>query len=79
MHALGKVYPNSDMVRKILQSLPKSWEAKVTTIKEFKGLTKLPLDELIGSLMAHDITMSGQEDGEKKKKTITLKSSIIVE
>ena len=36
---LGKVYSSSENVRKILRSLPKSWEAK--------DLTKLPLDELV--------------------------------
>ena len=32
LNALGKVYTNSDLVRKVLRSLPKTWEAKVTTI-----------------------------------------------
>ncbi|KAA3466801.1 UBN2 domain-containing protein [Gossypium australe] len=30
----GEIYPNEKLVRKILRSLPKSWEAKVTTNKE---------------------------------------------
>ena len=29
---LGKSYSNSDLVSKILRSLPKTWEAKVTAI-----------------------------------------------
>ena len=72
---LGKVYSTSENVRKILRSLPKSCEAKVTAIQEAKDLTKLPLDELVGSLMTHEITMKGHmEEESKKKKSIALKS-----
>jgi hypothetical protein len=48
--------------------LPKIWEAKVTVIQEAEDLTKLSLDELIGSLMTYEITMKRQEQGEKPKK-----------
>ena len=58
LSSLGKEYTTSEMVRKILRSLPKQWEAKVTAIQEAKDLSKLPLDELIGSLMTHEITMN---------------------
>lgn len=59
---------------KILRSLPKKWEAKVTIIQEAKDLTKLPLENLIRSLMTHEITMKSHRDvEEKKKKSITLK------
>ncbi|KAL6328642.1 hypothetical protein AAG906_003327 [Vitis piasezkii] len=61
---------------KILRSFPKKWEIKVITIQEAKDLTKLPLEELIGSLMTQEITMtSHQDDEEKKKKSIALKVS----
>jgi len=64
---LGKIYSTPENVRKILRSLPKSWEAK--------DLTKLPLDELVGSLMTHEITMNEHMIEEsKKKKRIALKS-----
>ncbi|KAK2991587.1 hypothetical protein RJ640_025886 [Escallonia rubra] len=39
---LGKVYPQNKMVKKVLQFLPKRWEAKVTTIHEAKVLQSLP-------------------------------------
>ena len=58
LSSLGKEYTTSEMVRKILRSLPKQWEAKVTAIQEPKDLSKLLLDELIGSLMTHEITMN---------------------
>ncbi|KAL5561894.1 hypothetical protein UlMin_031641 [Ulmus minor] len=71
-------YTTSEMVRKILRSLPKQWEAKVTAIQEAKDLSKLPLDELIGSLMTHEITMNQNlEDGVKteKEKNLAFSSS----
>ena len=41
------------------------------TIQESKDLTKLPLEELIRSLMTHEITMKSHQNvkGKKKKKT----------
>ncbi|KAA0065897.1 zf-CCHC domain-containing protein/DUF4219 domain-containing protein/UBN2 domain-containing protein [Cucumis melo var. makuwa] len=72
---LGKVCTTSKNVRKILRSLPKTWEAKVTVIQEAKHPRKLPLEELIGSLMAHEIIMKEHlEDRSKKKKSIALKT-----
>ncbi|KAL5569375.1 hypothetical protein UlMin_025950 [Ulmus minor] len=71
-------YTMSEMVRKLLRSLPKQWEAKVTAIQEAKDLSKLPLDELIGSLMTHEITMNQNlEDGVKteKEKNLAFSSS----
>ena len=72
LSSLGKEYTTSEMVRKILRSLPKQWEAKVTAIQEAKDLSKLPLDELIGSLMTHEITMNQNlEDVVKTEKNRT--------
>jgi len=38
-----------------------------------KDLTKLPLEELIGSLITHEITMEKQELEEKPKKNLAFK------
>ena len=78
LSSLGKQYTTSEMVRKILRSLPKQWEAKVTAIQDAKDLSKLPLDELIGSLMTHEITMNQNlEDVVKteKEKNLAFSSS----
>lgn len=47
------------------------------TIQEAKDLSKLPLDELLESLMTHEITMSEHDEEHKIRKNITLKSSVI--
>uniref|UniRef100_A0A2N9FGB8 CCHC-type domain-containing protein n=1 Tax=Fagus sylvatica TaxID=28930 RepID=A0A2N9FGB8_FAGSY len=52
--ALGKIYTNQENVRKILRSLPKRWEAKMTAISEARDLKVLTLEELFGSLMTEE-------------------------
>ncbi|XP_073116782.1 uncharacterized protein [Elaeis guineensis] len=60
----------------VRRSLPRTWEAKVTAIQEAKDLNTLPLEELLGSLMTHELSMmQHQEDEIKKKRTIALKST----
>ena len=75
LEALGKTYNESEKVMKILKSLPSKWHTKVTAIQEAKDLTKLSLEELIGSLMTYEINLAKkQQEGEdKKKKNIALK------
>ncbi|GAV79726.1 zf-CCHC domain-containing protein/UBN2 domain-containing protein, partial [Cephalotus follicularis] len=74
---LNKCYTNSEMVRKILRCLPKSWMPKVTAIEEAKDLNTFPLEELLGSLMTHEMTIKNHEDDEeqdkKKHKVIAFK------
>ena len=80
LKSLGKEYTNSELVRKILRSLSRTWEAKVTTIQEAKDLNTLPLEELLGSLMTHELTMKQHMKEEvKKKKSITLKATTVDE
>ncbi|GAV65295.1 DUF4219 domain-containing protein/UBN2 domain-containing protein [Cephalotus follicularis] len=80
LQSLDKTYSNSELVRKILRCLPRSWMPKITAIEEAKNLNILPLENLLGSLMTHKLTMQKREYDEekekkKKKKVIALKSS----
>ena len=79
LNVLGRTYANSNLIRKLLRNLLRTWEAKVTAIQKAKDLSKLPLEELIGSLMTHEITMQDHDQGKdtNKKRSITLKSSIL--
>ena len=74
-----KSYTSTELVNKILKSLPKAYQSKVVPMREARDLSKLPLEEFMGSLMTHEIMMKGHEKDEeedKKKRTISLKSSI---
>ncbi|KAL6313650.1 hypothetical protein AAG906_010068 [Vitis piasezkii] len=77
LEALGKTYKESKKVMKILRSLPSKWHTKVTAIQEAKDLTKLLMEELIGSLMTYEINLTKklQEGEDKKKKSIALKAT----
>ncbi|GAV79627.1 UBN2 domain-containing protein [Cephalotus follicularis] len=50
--------------------LPKTWEPKVTAIEKVKDLSTFPLEDLLGSLMIHELRMNDQAKNEPKKKTI---------
>ncbi|WJZ84635.1 hypothetical protein VitviT2T_004230 [Vitis vinifera] len=77
LEALGKTYKESEKVMKILRFLPSKWHTKVTAIQEAKDLTKLPMEELVGSLMTYEINLTKklQEGEDKKKKSIALKAT----
>ena len=75
LKSLGRTYTNSDIVKKILRSLPRTWEAKVTTIQEAKDLNTLSLEELLRSLMTHELMIQQKSEEESKmKRTIALKA-----
>ena len=44
LRALGKCFLNSELVNKILRSLSKKWDSKITAIQEAKNLNNLPLE-----------------------------------
>ncbi|GAV62605.1 UBN2 domain-containing protein, partial [Cephalotus follicularis] len=75
---VNKVYTNSEMVRKIFRCLRRVCMPKVTTIEEAKDLNTLPLEDLLGSLVTHELSIKKKDDDEekekRKKKVVVLKS-----
>ncbi|KAA0066414.1 gag-pol polyprotein [Cucumis melo var. makuwa] len=69
---LGEKIPESKIVRKVLRSLPGKFDMKVTAIEEAHDITKLKLDELFGSLLTFEMTISHREN--KKDKGVAFKS-----
>ncbi|KAK8658589.1 hypothetical protein V6N13_036792 [Hibiscus sabdariffa] len=53
LKGFGEEIPEDKLIRKLIYSLPQSWDSKKTAIIEAKDLKKLKLDELIGSLLTH--------------------------
>jgi len=41
--SLGKIFPNEDLINKVLRCLSRQWQPKVTTITESKDLTNMSL------------------------------------
>ena len=58
---LGERIEQPRQVKKILRSLPKSWMPKVTAIQEAKDLEKMTVEELMGSLMTHEVLVNQKE------------------
>ncbi|KAL4312255.1 hypothetical protein GQ457_01G023590 [Hibiscus cannabinus] len=58
----GEIIPEDKLVRKLLYSLPESWDSKRTTIIEAKDLKTLKLDALMGSLLTHEIMKQASQD-----------------
>ena len=74
LKTLEKTHTQLELVRKIVRSLSTSWIHKVTAIEESKDLEKYDLEELIGSLMTHEIHIhSLQNKDESKRKCLALK------
>ncbi|KAL4383915.1 hypothetical protein GQ457_15G012320 [Hibiscus cannabinus] len=63
----GEIIPEDNLVRKLIYSLLESWDSKKTAIIEAKNLKTLKLDELMGSLLTHELMNQGKRDEEKKK------------
>jgi acyl-CoA hydrolase len=74
LRSLGKIYSPHDRIRKILRCLPTTWRPMVTAITQAKDLNSLALEDLIGTLRAHEVLL--QEDKPiKKGKMIALKAA----
>ncbi|KAA0059924.1 Peptidase aspartic, catalytic [Cucumis melo var. makuwa] len=70
---LGEKIPNSKIVWKVLWSLSRKFDMKVTTIEEAHDITTLKLDELFGSLLTFEMAISDRENN--KGKGVTFKST----
>jgi len=71
---LGEKISDEKLVRKILRSLPKRFDMKVTAIEEAQDISCLKVDELIGSLQNFEISVNSKAD--KKGKGIAFTSNI---
>ncbi|GAV73358.1 UBN2 domain-containing protein, partial [Cephalotus follicularis] len=79
---LGKVFGKHELVRKLLGCLNDEWEPKVTAIEESKDLKVMEIEELLGSLMTHEVKLNKKSTNpmeknprEERKKDIALKST----
>nr|GFB20626.1 UBN2 domain-containing protein [Tanacetum cinerariifolium] len=53
---------------KFLRALPTKWHLKVTAIQEYKDLSTLLLEELIGNLKAYEVVLEKDSETSKNKK-----------
>jgi hypothetical protein len=61
---LGEKMSEEKLVRKILRSLPKRFDMKVTAIEEAQDISKMKIEELIGSLQNFEIIINNRVEKE---------------
>ena len=75
---LGKIFPNEDLINKVLGCLSRQWKPKVTTIVESRDVTNMSLATLFGKLQEHEMELMRlhqHEENDKKRKGIALRAS----
>ena len=55
---LWETIPKPKIVRKVLRSLSKRFDAKITTIEESKDIDKIPLTKLVGNLQTYELGLA---------------------
>src|SRR6187399_1728811 len=71
--SLGERLSDEKMVRKILRSLPKRFDMKVTAIEEAQNIASMKVEEVVGSLQTFEMNFSDKV--EKKGKNIAFTSN----
>ncbi|XP_073138494.1 uncharacterized protein [Henckelia pumila] len=61
LNALGKTYPNRDVIFKVILVLPKEWDVKTMAMRESKDLKKLELHDLFADLKAYEFKLKTRE------------------
>ncbi|KAH1233879.1 hypothetical protein GmHk_09G026216 [Glycine max] len=76
--SLGTIFPNEDLINKVLRCLSRQWQSKVTTIAASRDLTNMSFATLFGKLQEHEMELMRlhqHEENDKKRKVIALKAS----
>jgi len=73
--SLGEKLSDEKLVRKILKSLPKRLDMKVTSIEEAQDISSMQVDELIGSLHNFELVIDNRT--EKKGKGIAFTTNTV--
>lgn len=77
--ALGKTLSNNEINLKILRSLTREWQPKVTAISEKKSLSNMSLAALFGKLQEHELELDRLEKNEgceHKVRSLALKTKV---
>lgn len=73
---LGKAISEEEQVKKILRSLSLGWQPLVTAVSQARNFKELKIEELIGTLLTHELLLNKMNEdmkGKKDKKTLALK------
>ncbi|KAG7561235.1 Zinc finger CCHC-type superfamily [Arabidopsis thaliana x Arabidopsis arenosa] len=65
--ALGKVYKDKKLVKKLKRSLPAKFESKISAVEEAHNLDEMAFDEFVGILQAFELSKAYETKGKMKK------------
>ncbi|WJX28723.1 hypothetical protein P8452_17405 [Trifolium repens] len=74
--ALGEKLSEEKLIRKILRSLPKKFDMKVTTIEETQDISSMKVDELLGSLQTFELVL--MRDQKRRTKALFLSQTLMM-
>ena len=76
---LGKTFDTNELNIKILKSLNKTWQPKVTTITELQNLATMMMAALFGKLRKHELELGrlNEEEDIGRKKNIAFKIEVV--
>ena len=70
LSSLGDNIDNDQKIRKVIRTLPKSWEVKAITLKELNDREDMDFSGFIDNLKAHEMEMKVREARETQKKKV---------
>ena len=74
-YSFGETIDNARLVSKVLRTLPERFSMKILAIEETHDLTTMKLDELLGYLRTHQMSLKEKEHKlDNKTKEIALKA-----
>jgi len=76
---LGKTFDANELNIKILKSLNRTWQPKVTTITESQNLATMTMAALFGKLREHELELGrlNEEEDIGRKKNIAFKTEVV--
>jgi hypothetical protein len=74
--ALGEKLSEEKLIRKILRSLPKKFDMKVTTIEETQDISSMKVDELLGSFQTFELVL--MRDQKRRTKALFLSQTLMM-
>ena len=77
--SLGKTFDIDELNIKVLKSLNRTWQPKVTAITESQNLATMTMAALFGKLREHELELGRLNDEEDigRKKNIAFKTEVI--
>src|ERR1700732_789713 len=78
---LVKSFSDEKLVKKVLRSLSRRWEQKITSLSDCKDLSNFKFDDLIGNLLTHEMRFSDKVDDStpRRRQELALRHSDNIE